>query len=103
VCIVGDQRACLLPLKAHHTHNKPPKTILATTTVILPTTQNMNNSYNMVGLVNCIKCLFFFKFMTRNRFPSSERKTSKLGGAYFMEVWSPRNGRGTARLSFLLA
>ena len=37
----------LRAIKAHHTHNKPPSTMLATTTLILPTTQNMNSSYSM--------------------------------------------------------
>src|SRR5262245_38905247 len=36
-----------LALKAHHRHNRPPSTILAATTVILPTIHSMNNSYNM--------------------------------------------------------
>ena len=33
-----------LALKAHHKHNKPPNTMLATTTVILPTIHSMNSS-----------------------------------------------------------
>jgi hypothetical protein len=41
------KRARTRPLKAHHTHNKPPNTMLATTTVMLPTTHSMNKSYNM--------------------------------------------------------
>jgi hypothetical protein len=40
-------RVRLLPLKAHHTHNKPPNTMLAAITPILPTIQTMNNSYNI--------------------------------------------------------
>ena len=40
-------RERFLPLKAHHTHNKPPNTMLAAITEMLPTTQIMNSSYNM--------------------------------------------------------
>lgn len=35
-----------LALQAHHTHNKPPSTMLITTTVMLPTIHNMKRSYN---------------------------------------------------------
>ncbi|OAI46622.1 hypothetical protein AYO43_05900 [Nitrospira sp. SCGC AG-212-E16] len=40
-------RERFLPLKAHHTHSKPPNTMLAIITEMLPTIQIMNNSYNM--------------------------------------------------------
>lgn len=54
--ILGGGCSCLFPLTvvgayfafmAHHTHNKPPSTMLATTAVILTTIHNMNNSYNI--------------------------------------------------------
>jgi hypothetical protein len=60
-------RLRLLPLEAHHTHNKPPSTILATTTAMLPTTQYMNSSYSMervlgklcsMPLRSCLPMLF---------------------------------------------
>ncbi len=40
-------RERLPPLKAHQTHNKPPKTMLAAITEMLPTIQIMKSSYNM--------------------------------------------------------
>jgi len=58
--ILGGGCSCLFPLTvvgayfafmAHHTHNKPPSTMLATTAVILTTIHNMNNSYNI--------CIYF--------------------------------------------
>jgi len=36
---------------AHHTHSKPPSTMLATTAVILTTIHSMNNSYSI--------CIYF--------------------------------------------
>jgi hypothetical protein len=41
------RRKRLRPIKAHHTHTKPPITMLATTSEMLATIQNMNNTYNM--------------------------------------------------------
>lgn len=38
------KRLRLLPLEAHHTHNKPLNTMLTTTIPMLPTTQYMNSS-----------------------------------------------------------
>ena len=42
-------RERFLPLKAHHTHNKPPNTMLAAITEMLPTTHIMNKSYSNMG------------------------------------------------------
>ena len=38
-------------LKAHHRHNKPPNTMLATIPVMLTTIHAMNNSYNSIVYV----------------------------------------------------
>ena len=40
-------RERFLPLKEHHTHNRPPNTMLAAITEMLPTSQIMKSSYNM--------------------------------------------------------
>lgn len=75
------RRLRLLPLEAHHTHNKPLNTMLATTIPMLPTTQYMNNSYSMeCPLKNCVRrlsalafrfCLtvpsLYFKYTTPSR------------------------------------
>jgi len=45
--LLETNRVRLLPLEAHHTHNNPPITMLATTTDMLETIQNINNSYNI--------------------------------------------------------
>ena len=49
-----------LALNAHHRHNTPPNTILATTAVMLPTIHSINASYKNMVCASYVKQTLYF-------------------------------------------